>query len=111
MPDFIGDEVDPERSTGPWSGHRDFAYDLIRWRQPDVVVELGTHYGVSFFTFCQATIDAGTNTELHAIDTWEGDEHAGFYDESVFIRFGESANAFPSALIQLLRSTCNEKLG
>ena len=108
--EFTGDRVDPERSTSPWSGHREFAYDLIQWRQPDVIVELGTHYGVSFFAFCQAATDAGAEAELHAIDTWQGDEHSGFYDESVFERFQNSARAFPSARIELHRSTFLEAL-
>jgi predicted O-methyltransferase YrrM len=110
LAEFTGDRVDPERSTGPWSGHREFAYDLIRWRQPDVLVELGTQYGVSFFAFCQAVTDEEADTELHAIDTWQGDEHAGFYDESVFERFQDSVKAFPSARIRIHRSTFLEAL-
>ena len=110
LAEFTGDRVDPERSTSPWSGHREFAYDLIRWRQPDVIVELGTHYGASFFAFCQAVTDAGADAELHAIDTWQGDEHAGFYDESVFESFQNSARAFPSVRIRLHRSTFLEAL-
>lgn len=110
MASHLGDEVDPERSTGPWSGHRDFAYDLIRWRQPETVVELGTHYGVSFFSFCQAVIDAGADAELHAVDTWQGDEHAGFYDESVFEKFKESLAAFSGADVKLHRTTFRDAL-
>lgn len=107
----LGDQVDPERSTGPWSGHRDFSYDLIRWRSPERIVELGTHYGVSFFSFCQAVADSGINAELHAVDTWRGDEHAGYYDESVFQRFNESLEAFPGVNCELHRSTFAEALG
>ena len=82
-PKFEADLADPERRTGPWSGHRRFAYDLLRNGRPDVVVELGTHYGVSFFAFCQAVKDGAMHTRLHAVDTWKGDEHAGFYGEEV----------------------------
>lgn len=70
--------------TWPWAGHKYFAYDLIRNTKPEVVVELGTHYGTSFFSMAQAAKDEKLNTELHAIDSWEGDPQAGFYDESVF---------------------------
>lgn len=59
-----------------WCGHTFFAYDLIRNIKPKKVVELGTHYGVSFFSMCQAVKDASLDTELHAVDTWEGDLHA-----------------------------------
>lgn len=35
----------------PWSGHRLFAYDLIANTRPETVVELGSFYGCSMFTF------------------------------------------------------------
>jgi predicted O-methyltransferase YrrM/FMN phosphatase YigB (HAD superfamily) len=85
--EFDGDRLDPERTTGPWSGHREFVYDLLRWRQPGRVVELGTHFGVSLFAINQALRDAGSTSEVHAIDSWAGDEHAGFYGEEVFDLF------------------------
>ena len=85
-PRFLADELDSARAAGPWFGHRWFAYDLILWGRPDVIVELGTHYGVSFFAFCQAVLDAGYPAELHAVDTSAGDEHAGIYGEEVFER-------------------------
>jgi hypothetical protein len=67
----------------PWAGHKTFAYDLIRNLKPKIMVELGTHYGTSFFSMAQAAKDAQLKTELHAIDSWEGDPQAGFYDETV----------------------------
>lgn len=82
-PSWESDELDPERRSGMWNGHRWFVYDLLRWRKPDVVVELGTHYGPSIFAMAQAVKDAGLNTQLNAVDTWEGEEHAGFYGEEV----------------------------
>ena len=66
-----------------WAGHRWFAYDLVRWGRPDLIVELGTQYGPSFFTFCQAVRDEGLATSLHAIDTWEGDTFTGSYGDEV----------------------------
>lgn len=59
-----------------WQGHIFFAYDLIRNIKPRRVVELGTHYGISFFSMCQAVKDASLDTEMVAVDTWEGDPHA-----------------------------------
>ncbi|MDX9856071.1 MAG: class I SAM-dependent methyltransferase [Candidatus Moranbacteria bacterium] len=68
-------EFDKNLSSS-WWGHTFFAYDLVRNMKPKRVVELGTHYGVSFLSMCQAVKDAQINTELHAVDTWEGDPHA-----------------------------------
>ena len=87
---FLGDEIDPDRATSPWAGHRDFVYDLIRWRQPAVAVELGTHFGCSLFAFIQALSDANCGGSIHAVDSWKGDPHAGYYGEEVFETF--SAN-------------------
>ncbi|WP_042160316.1 class I SAM-dependent methyltransferase [Paenibacillus gorillae] len=64
---------------GAWSGHRRFAYDLVRFAQPRVLVELGTLYGTSFFSFCQAVKDGSLPTRCFAVDTWEGDPHTGSY--------------------------------
>jgi hypothetical protein len=70
--------------NGPWSGHRCFAYDLVSFVKPDTIVELGTHYGTSFFSFCQAVRDTQIPTTCYAIDTWKGDPHAGYYNENVY---------------------------
>ncbi len=47
------------KDNSAWSGHRNFAYDLVRFMKPKKIVELGTHYGSSFFSFCQAVKDEG----------------------------------------------------
>ena len=70
-----------------WSGHYYFAYDLIANVQPNLVVELGTHRGNSLFAMAQAIKDFNLNTKLHGVDTWEGDSHAGYYEERVYKKF------------------------
>jgi len=73
--------------TTAWSGHLLFGYDLIRNIKPKVVVELGTHRGHSLFSFSQAVKDNKLKTELHAVDSWEGDKHAGAYKEDIYENF------------------------
>jgi predicted O-methyltransferase YrrM len=70
--------------TGAWSGHRRFAYDLVSYVKPNNIVELGTHYGASFFSFCQAIRDNQLPGSCYAVDTWQGDPHAGYYGEEVY---------------------------
>lgn len=69
----------PDFAVTAWAGHSAFAYDLVRFTRPKVLVELGTHGGYSYFSFCHAAKDFATGTQCHAVDTWQGDEQAGFY--------------------------------
>ncbi len=73
--------------SSAWSGHYFFAYDLIRNTKPKIVVELGTHKGNSLFSMAQAIKDGKLKTELHGVDTWEGDPQAGYYGEDVYEEF------------------------
>ncbi len=74
-------------NSSAWSGHYFFAYDLVSNVKPKIIVELGTHKGNSLFSFAQAIKDNKLDTELHGIDSWEGEKHAGYYDESVYENF------------------------
>ena len=73
-----------ESEITSWHPHRDFAYELIRSHKPKTIVELGVHYGDSYFTFCQACEELELDTILYGIDHWQGDEQAGLYGEEVF---------------------------
>lgn len=85
--DGFGEEIDwdPRRLVlpGPWSGHIPFAYWLMKAAHPKLLVELGTHTGNSFSAFCQAVDTLKLPTRTFAVDTWQGDEHAGHYDNEV----------------------------
>ena len=69
QPTFDSDDINPNLKVSPWAGHRNFAYDLINFVKPKLVVELGTHYGASFFAFLQASKDFDLKTEHVAVDT------------------------------------------
>ncbi len=80
--------------ASPWGGHSFFAYDLVANTKPKVIVELGTYKGNSLFAFAQAVKDLNLQTELHAIDTWEGDIHSGFYKNDIYELFIEVKNKY-----------------
>ncbi len=67
-----------------WVQHAPFAFFLIEATKPRSYVELGSHHGYSFFAVCQAVKAYQLATQCYAVDTWQGDEHAGFYDKLVF---------------------------
>jgi hypothetical protein len=88
---------------------------------PATIVELGTQYGESYFTFCQAIAERGIACKAFAVDTWRGDSNTGAYGESVFREvsahnrqhyggfstllrtlFDEAAERFPNDSIDLL---------
>ena len=82
-PTFIPRRYKP-RNVGEWSGHLTFASELIAALEPSLIVELGTHWGEAYFTFCQTVQERGLSSLCYAVDHWEGDEHAGHYGEEVF---------------------------
>ena len=77
---------------------------------PEVVVELGTHNGVSFAAFCNAVSRAGLKTKCYAIDSWEGDHQAGQYGEEVFNDISRFAEKNFSDTAVLLRSYFDDAL-
>jgi predicted O-methyltransferase YrrM len=67
-----------------WIGHAPFLKFVIRELRPKIFVELGVHNGFSYFVGCQAIRECGLSTRAYAVDHWEGDSQAGFYDDSVY---------------------------
>ena len=84
--DFLPSEkLIPRRfGLGAWSGHVPFAYDLMSVFKPATFVELGCHRGESYSAFCQAVADFNLPSICYGVDTWKGDKHAGFYDDSIY---------------------------
>ena len=102
----------PHRITPPysWCGHIPFAFWTVSALKPGTIVELGTHTGNSFFAFCQAVKENSQHTRCYAVDTWRGDEHAGFYDDSIYDEVRDYATKHYQDIATLIRSTFDEAL-
>ncbi|MHB1207362.1 MAG: rhamnan synthesis F family protein, partial [Rhodospirillaceae bacterium] len=59
---------------------------------------------------CQAIKHLNLDTRCFAVDTWQGDEHAGFYSEEFFNRVSDHNAAHYAAFSRLVRSTFDEAL-
>ena len=95
-------------NLGTWSGHLSFANDLIASIRPSMIVELGTHWGEAYFSFCQSVFQNGLNTLCYAIDHWHGEEHAGFYGEEVYQDVKQFNEAHYRGFSYLLRTGFDE---
>lgn len=92
-----------------WTGHLPFAFWAVEEGRPRILVELGSHNGTSYLGFCQAVARCGLETKCYAVDTWQGDEHSGFYGDEVFEAL-TAHNAPYSGFSQLMRMTFDEAL-
>jgi len=70
-----------------WTEHIPFGMLLVDLLRPRTFVELGAYYGISYAGFCQAVRELHLTTKCYAVDTWEGDQHAGFYGPEVLSSF------------------------
>jgi len=93
-----------------WTDHMPFGYDIVAATRPKLTVELGTQGGLSFFTFCQSVKENEIDGACYAVDTWEGEEHTGKYDESVFESVREHAHKEYSGFAYLMRMLFSEAL-
>ncbi|MBV8492514.1 MAG: class I SAM-dependent methyltransferase, partial [Alphaproteobacteria bacterium] len=91
-----------------WHQHAPFAFWLLDALRPGIFVELGTHNGFSYLVFCQAVQRLGAASKCYAVDTWAGDDHAGFYGEEVFAKLSDFHDARYSGFSRLVRSTFDE---
>ena len=86
-----------------WCGHLPFAAWLIQELKPKIFVELGTHSGNSYFSFCQSIREVNLATKCYAVDTWQGDLHTGKYGDKVFYQVNELNNLCYSRFSRLMR--------
>ena len=114
---LLSDELDPlfweaarPDSESAWYGHIPFAHWLVRQVRPDVLVELGTHAGVSYSAFCSTVVREGLETRCFAVDTWKGDDHTGYYDGAIYDEFTHFNNENYGTFSTLLCKTFDEAL-
>jgi hypothetical protein len=100
----------PHYTTTAWLEHAPFAYWLMDALRPNQVVELGTHYGYSYFVFCEAVVRLGLGTRTFALDSWVGDDQAGTYGEEVFEFVSATNERSYAEFSTLLRGYFDESL-
>ena len=87
-----------------WIEHAPFAFWLVDALRPRSVVELGCYSGYSYFVFCQAVQTLALDAQCHAVDTWRGDDHTGFYGEQVYTTVNAHNQAHYASFSTLLRT-------
>jgi len=93
-----------------WAGHIPFAMFLVSALRPRVIVELGAYRGVSYCAFCQAVKSLKTETKCYAVDTWQGDEHAGALEEGVLAKLKAHHDPLYADFSRLVQTTFDEAL-
>jgi len=96
------------KSPSAWLGHLPFAAWIVQEVSPRIFVELGTHYGHSYFSFCQSVVEGGISSKCYAVDTWRGDEHTGQYGNEIFAAVHAYNQERYGAFSRLLRMTFDD---
>jgi len=98
---------EPDRVVHPpsWLEHIPFAFWIVEAVRPGVLAELGTQSGNSYSAFAQAVQMLGLSATAYAVDTWQGDSQAGFYDESVYEEWSRYHDRHFGSFSRLVRST------
>jgi predicted SAM-dependent methyltransferase len=100
----------PTRIEAPlaWVEHIPFAMFLVDLIRPRMFVELGTHIGNSYCAFCQAIKELNLNARCFAIDTWQGDVHAGFYGPEILADLRAHHDPLYGDFSRLIQSTFDD---
>ncbi len=93
-----------------WAGHIPFAMFITSAFRPRVFVELGTFRGASYCAFCQAVQSVKTETKCFAVDTWQGDAHAGQIGREVLVKLKAYHDLLYGDFSRLIESTFDEAL-
>ena len=108
--DFAQLEIPRRVNLSAWITHVPFAFWLMEAAAPKLLVELGAHNGVSFCAFCQQVKKSDLATQCYAVDTWEGDAQAGYYNQSVHEDLSRHVHEHYAPFAHLVRSTFDEAL-
>jgi len=92
-------------SVNSWHGHLPFAYDLVALQRPSLIVELGVHFGDSYFTFCQAVSEQNIKCKCFGIDTWKGDHQCGEYGDEIWDKVRNYNNSNYEDFSSLIRNS------
>jgi hypothetical protein len=77
VPDWIS-------QNSAWIYHIPMVPIFLKLLRPRTFVELGTFRGDSYMSFCENVLKTRCETRCTAIDSWQGDPHAGFYGPQVY---------------------------
>lgn len=87
-----------------WTEHAPFAAWILSVTRPGLLVELGSHTGFSLFAFAEAAKCLEHSGKIVGVDSWEGDDQAGFYGDDVFNEVSRIAHEDYPDSIELVRS-------
>jgi hypothetical protein len=91
--------------------HIPFAFWCVDVVRPRIFVGLGIHRIDSYHAFCQVVDKLGLSTICHAVDTWKGDEHAGFYGEEAYETLHRCQDKHYVAFSRLVRLMFDDAVG
>jgi hypothetical protein len=108
--DWVGPlyQLPPCLPDSSWTGHIPFLSLLFRLARPRTYVELGVLMGGSFLAACEAAKSFDTQTRCSGVDTWQGDQHAGFFDGEPVYRSLSAFVAQRYPACELIRATFDE---
>jgi hypothetical protein len=104
---WVPDQV----AESAWIEHAPFGFWIVEAMRPKSIVELGVHRGFSYFVFCQAVRRLQVQASCFAIDSFEGDEHAGFYGNDVYedvLRRNRRYDGFSRVIRSTFAEACDQ---
>ncbi len=91
-----------------WHEHIPFARVLMHLLRPKIFVELGVHKGDSYLAICEMAAALKLDIACYGVDTWQGDQHAGTYDESVLQELRAYHDPLYGQFSRLVQSTFDD---